>query len=340
MLADPRTRMTILAAAAVAAVLGMGIGVDDRFLLKVLTFVGMNVIIVVGLALLFGYAGQISLGHAAFYGIGAYTSGVLTTAYGWPWLGAMAAGVVLASAVGLVVAVPSLRLKGHYLAMATLGVGEIVFVMFVEWRGITGGPDGLGGIPAPSLLGLEISGPRPHYWLVWGVALLALGAAALIVRSRPGRALRALHGTELGAAACGIDVQRSKIQVFVLSAALAGLAGGLYAHFVGFISPSSFSLQFSIILVAMVVLGGTGSLAGSVAGAVLLTLLPFADAVIPGLPREVASFLQDIEGDVYGLTLILVMLFVPGGIGAFVRKLLRGMTTRSSTRSADGGEAA
>ncbi|MHB9002708.1 MAG: branched-chain amino acid ABC transporter permease [Coriobacteriia bacterium] len=294
-------------------------GGDARYVLKVLTFVGINVMIVTGLALLHGYAGQISLGHAAFFGIGAYSSAYVTTQLEWPWI----AGLLLAAAIsaggGVLLALPSLRLKGHYLAMATLGFGEIMRIVFVEARGITGGPDGLSGVPYASFGGLEFSTPQLNYWLVWGFVAIIMWISSNIVRGRPGRSMLAVQGSEHGAMASGVGVTGLKVRVFTISAAFAGIAGALYASVVGFISPSTFSLHFSTILVAMAVLGGTRSLAGPALAAALLTLVPYADAVLPGLSREALSFIQDWEADLYGLTIILVLLLAPGGVAALVR---------------------
>lgn len=300
---------------------------DDRYLFKVLTFVGLNVIVITGLALLFGFAGQISLGHAAFLGIGAYTVGYLTSAHELPWLLAVAAGVILSAFVGFVLSLPMLRLKGHYLAMATLGFSEILGVVFVEARVITGGNDGLRGIPYPSVGSFKIATPDGIYLLVWGVAIMVVVLSANLVRTRPGRAMRAIHGAELGAQACGIDTGRLRVQVFTLSAALAGLSGALYASAVGFISPTTFSVEFSVLLVAMVVLGGTGSIAGPVAACVALTLLPYIDALVPGLPRDVVSFLQDWEADISGLVMIAVLLFAPAGVAGMIKRFRRGEPT-------------
>jgi branched-chain amino acid transport system permease protein len=317
-------------------VMGAPLVVDDRFVVKILTFAGINVVTVIGLSVLFGYAGQISLGHAAFLGIGAYTSAYVTVELGWPWIAGVTLGASLAGIGGLLLALPSLRLKGHYLAMATLGFGEIMFIVFVEAEPITGGVDGFGSIPWPSLFGFEFDTPRLNYWLVWGLALLILMFVYNMVRMRPGRAMRALHGSELGAQACGVDIVRIKVGVFVISAMFAGIAGALYAHLVGFISPSLFTLHVSVILVAMTVLGGTSSLAGPLVAAVLLTLLPYVDAIVPGMPESVATFFQEWEADIYGLTIILVMLFAPGGIAGLLRRL----RSRSSREVAEGGEAA
>lgn len=312
--------MTYVALGVGLLLLAVPMVLGDLYLIRILTLVGINLVMVTGLSLLFGYAGQISLGHAAFFGLGAYTSGFLTR-LGLPWSAGLAAGVLVAAAGGLLLALPSLRLKGHYLAMATLGFGEIALFFFTEAEPLTGGTDGLREIPAAALGGFAFDTPMLKYGLVWVTAVLVLFLAANIVRLRPGRALRAIHGSELGAQACGIDTVRIKTQVFVISAGLAGLAGVLYAHYIGFVSPSTFTLNLSLILVAMVALGGMGSLSGAVAGTVLLTLLPYADAIIPGLSRETVAFLQDWESDIHGLVLILVMLFMPGGLAGLGRQL-------------------
>ncbi|MRR11867.1 branched-chain amino acid ABC transporter permease [bacterium] len=306
---------------AIAVVPLMFTGADARYVLKVFSFVGINVIIVTGLALLHGYAGQVSLGHAAFFGIGAYASAYMTSQQGWPWIAGLVLAAVVTGTGGMLLALPSLRLKGHYLAMATLGFGEIMRIAFVEARGITGGPDGLSGIPYASVGGFEFSTPQLNYWLVWGFAGVVMWISANIVRGRPGRSMLAVQGSELGAQASGVSVTGLKVRVFTLSAIFAGIAGSLYASVVGFISPSTFSLHLSVVLVAMAVLGGTRSLAGPALAAALLTLVPYADAVLPGLSREALALIQSWEADLYGLTIIVVMVLAPGGVAAIARRL-------------------
>lgn len=309
----------------VPLVVAMAVGmlplfVDDRFLLKIFTFAGMNALVVVGLSLLFGYAGQVSLGHAGFVGLGAYTAAFLVVRAEMPWVVAFVAAAALSALGGLVLALPSLRLKGHYLAMATLGFGELMMLAFKEAEPITGGVDGFTGIPFATIGSFEFRDPASIYWLVWGtvgVALLLLGNMTSL---RPGRAMRALHGSELGAQACGVDLVGVKVRSFVVSAALAGLAGALYASAVGFISPSQFAINASVTYLAMTVVGGTGSLAGPLAAAVLLTLLQYLDALIPGLSREAAQVLQSYQEDVYGVAIVLVILFAPGGLARVWRR--------------------
>ena len=298
--------------------------VTDRFLLKIFTFAGINALVVTGLALLFGYAGQVSLGHAAFVGLGAYTCAFCTVRLEWPWLLAFVAAGALAAVGGLVLALPSLRLKGHYLAMATLSFGLLMTLAFVEAEPITGGVDGFGGIPFPALGPIEVREASSLYWLVWAIVGIALLAIFNVTSLRPGRAMRALHGSELGAQACGVDIVGVKVRTFVVSALLAGLAGALYASVVGFVSPSVFTLTASIAFLAMAVLGGTGSLAGPLVAAVLLTLIQYLDALIPGIPRDTAQTLQSYQEDIYGLAIVLVVVFAPGGLASMWRRRARG----------------
>ena len=309
---------------AMAVVAALPFVVADRFLLKVLTYVGINVLVVAGLALLFGYAGQVSLGHAAFVGIGAYTCAFLTVKAHAPWPVAFVAAGAVSALGGLVLALPSLRLRGHYLAMATLGFGELMSLAFAEAIPVTGGVDGFTGIPFPSIGGLVIKTPGGLYWLTWGVAACALLGAANMISLRPGRAMRALHGSELGAAACGVDVVGVKVRAFVISAMFAGLAGALYASVVGFVSPSVFTVTASVAFLAMAVVGGSGSLAGPVIAAIVLTLLQYLDALIPGISRQAALAVQSFQPDVYGLAIILVVLFAPGGVGSLWQARSRG----------------
>lgn len=312
-----------LAAAAIAAA---PLVIDSRFQLKVLTFVGINALVVVGLGLLFGYAGQVSLGHAAFVGLGAYTCAYTVVRLHWPWLLALAAAAGLSALGGLLLAIPSLRLKGHYLAMATLGFGELMTLVYVEADSVTGGVNGFSGIPYPTIGSLEMREPAALYWLVWGCVGAASLLAANMVGLRPGRAMRSIHGSVLGAQACGVDVIGVKVRTFVVSAALAGLAGALYASVVGFISPSVFTVGSSVTFLAMAVIGGSGSLAGPIVSAALLTLLQYLDAVLPGLSRDLAKLIQSFQADIYGLAIVLVIMFVPRGMAGL-------WTSRGARRS-------
>lgn len=315
-----RTIRSLVPIVAVIVVAALPLMITDRYLLKVLTFTGINALVVVGLALLFGHAGQVSLGHAAFVGIGAYVCAFTTVELGWPFLVALALAGAVAGLGGLLLALPSLRLKGHYLAMATLGFGELMTVTFKEAEPVTGGVDGFGGIPFPALGPIEVDTAASLYWLVWGLVGVALIVTYNLTSTRPGRAMRALHGSELGAQACGVDVVGVKVRSFVMSALLAGLGGALYASVVGFVSPTSFSLAVSVTLLAMTVIGGTGSLAGPLVAAVLLTLLQYPGAVVTGLPDSTADAIKSYQEDIYGLAIILVVIFAPSGLAGLWRR--------------------
>lgn len=289
----------ILATAVIAA----GVGITNAYHLQVLTFIGIHTLLALGLNMLMGYAGQISLGHAAFYGIGAYTSAILTVHYGLsPWL-ALPAAIFMAMAVAWIVGVPTLKLSGYYLGMGTLGFGMIVHILLREWSSMTGGASGFVGIPPLSLGPVSFADGRNYFFLVWGFVLVSLILCQRIIDSRVGRGLRAIHDGEKAAAAIGVNTSRLKLQVFVLSAALSALAGFLYAHLVFFISPGSFGFLASIRMVTMVVIGGMASIWGALFGAGLLTLLP-----------EWLHAFSEFEMLIYGLILMCVMIFLPQGL--------------------------
>lgn len=308
----------LLLAALLAVLPGLfGLFEATSYYTDVMVFAAIHGIIAAGLSLLLGYAGQISLGQAAFYGVGAYTSGLLTTQLGispWP---ALLAGMLLAGGLAYLVGLPALRLKGHYLAMATLGFGMIVYIVFNEYVGLTGGPSGFGEIPQFNLFGLELDSTLSFYYFAWGAALLVLAVSLNIVNSRPGRALRAIHDSERAAAAMGVNTAKAKLRIFVLSGVYGALAGSLYAHFVSFINPPPFNVFFSLKVLMMVVIGGVGSVWGAFLGAALLTFLP-----------EWLAFLQDFDVLAGGLILLLVVIFSPDGLWGLGARLFRRVDVR------------
>ena len=272
--------------------------------LDVLVFAGIYTIATIGLSLLMGYAGQISLGHAAFFGIGAYVSGILTVHYGWnPWF-CMVLGIIVCIIVSFLIGTPCLKLQGHYLAMATLAFGIIVFIVFSEEIDMTGGPDGMGGIPGLSLFGFGFNSVLSYYYLVWGVVTIIFLFSVNVIQSRIGRALRALHSSEVGANSMGINVSMYKVQIFVYSAVLASIAGSLYAHYINFVSPGSFDVHFSIRLLIMIVVGGMYSIWGAVWGSILIAFLSL----------EWLHMFKEFEVLVYGIILLLVTIFLPNGL--------------------------
>lgn len=313
-----RARWTVLLALGVL-VLVLPLAVRSSYVLGTLVFVGLNGLAALALSLVMGFAGQVSLGQAAFFAVGAYVSGVLTAQYGWNgWLGLLAAALAGAT-VALAVGLPVFRLSGLLLAMATLGFGVILYYVLVNWSAVTGGPSGLGGIPPLAVGRYVFDTDGRALYLVGGVLLLALGLTANLVDSRVGRALRALHGSASAAAAAGIDTTRLKLTVFAVAGGLTALAGGLYAHYVRFINPSPFGVGYSVELVVMVVLGGAASLWGAVLGAgVVVTLVEVLRALLPwiGAGQGAAEY----EIVVFGVILMAFMVFVPGGLAGLVRR--------------------
>ncbi len=273
------------------------------YLLNVLVFVGINTMLAIALNLLLGYAGQISLGHAGFFGLGAYLSGIMTATYGWnPWL-VMPLAALIVGILAFMIGFPVLKLKGHYLAMATLGLGIIIYIVFNETVDLTGGPSGLSGIPNLTIAGTTFDTDLKNYYLIWSFTSVIVFLAVNLARSRVGRALRAIHDSEVAAQVLGVNARIIKIQIFALSAAISSLAGSLYAHTMTFISPASFGFNFSVELLTMVVIGGLGSIYGSFFGAVLLTLLP-----------EFLREAQDYDIVIYGALLMAMVMFMPGGL--------------------------
>jgi branched-chain amino acid transport system permease protein len=275
----------------------------NPYYVGILIFLGINIIITIGLSLLMGYAGQISLGQAAFFGIGAYTSGVLTTKLGMPLIASFPLSLLMTVTIAFLVGIPTLRLKGHYLAMATLGLGEIVFIVFNELISVTGGPSGFGNIPLINFFGFELDNDYKYFVFVWAVVSLILYLSLNLIDSRIGRALKAIHKAERESATLGINTSRLKLFIFALSAGFASIAGFLYAHYVTFLSPGIFSLGFSIVLVTMVAVGGMENIWGAVIGTTVLTVLP-----------EYLRFFKDYDILIYGVILMAIMLLRPEGL--------------------------
>ncbi|MBM3564931.1 MAG: branched-chain amino acid ABC transporter permease [Alphaproteobacteria bacterium] len=304
-----RTRRDFWILAAVVTALPLFF--PNRYFYDVAILAGINAIVCVGLNLLIGYAGQISLGHAGFFGLGAYVSAILTSRYGWPPAAAMAAGAVGVGVLASVVGRPILRLKGHYLAMATLGMGIIISIVIATEDRLTGGPDGMSVVPF-ALSGITLSGERIWYWIIGAVLLAVVALAQNLIASPLGRALRAIHDSEVAAETVGIRVERVKLMVFVLSAVLAAVAGSMAAHYSGFVTPAKVGFFRSIEFVTMVVFGGMASIFGAVAGAVALTVLP-----------QFLTLLKDYELLMFGALLMGTMIFMPRGLVPSLAAMLR-----------------
>jgi len=276
--------------------------VPNNFYLDLAVRMAINAIIVIGLNLLIGFAGQISLGHAGFLGIGAYASAVLPMHFGWHPLVAMLTGGLASALLAALVAKPIFKLKGHYLAMATLGLGIIINIALRNEAQWTGGPDGMPVMPM-ELFGLEIGSDQQWYWVVAVLLVLTVWGSLNLIDSPFGRALRALHGSEVASQVVGVNVVRYKVSIFVLSAFSASIMGSISAHYIGFITPNFADFFHSIELVTMVVIGGMASVYGSIVGAVLLT----------ALPQALTSF-EGWETVAFGAILMLSMIFMPRGL--------------------------
>lgn len=270
------------------------------YTLTVGIFSGINALVAIGLCILMGYAGQVSLGQAGFYGIGAYVSSMVSLQTGINPFLSTGCAMVVAAVAAVILAVPALRLKGHYLAVATLGFGEIIYIILNEWG--PGGPSGFGNIPRFSLLGSTIESAAGYFYLVWGLVALVMFFSMNLLNSGSGKALRAMHDSELACNAMGLHVVALKIKVFVLSAVYAALAGSLYAHYVTFVSPSSFSLFYSILVLTMVIVGGITNVWGAIVGSVVITVLP-----------ELLRRFEELDVLVYGLILTLSLMFFRKG---------------------------
>ncbi len=296
------TRSYVILLALTAFLLVLPLALPNGFYFDIVNRMAINAILALGLNLLIGFAGQISLGHAAFFGIGAYASAVMTTHFGWEPILALGAGALVAALLAAVIAPPIFRLRGHYLAMATLGLGIIVAMVLKNESAYTGGPDGM-SVPPLTLFGHELYGERHWYWLLMGLLLFSIWACLNLIDSPFGRALRALHGSEIAAQVVGVDVARYKVSIFVLSAFFASIMGSLTAHYIGFVSPNVAEFFHSIEIVTMVVVGGGASVFGSVVGAALLTALPQALTAFEGW-----------ETVAYGIILMGFMIFLPKGL--------------------------
>ena len=319
----------------------LGIGITELtfgiFTFNTVVRIGILTIVVVGLNILMGYAGQVSLGQAAFYGIGAYVSAIFTVqakelgvpealsnAWLWPWF-LMVAGVLITGGFTWLIGKPILRLKGHYLGMATLGLGIMIFILFRENFAvrpstvvITGGLDGLPDVPRLSIGNFELWPLNRYYYLVWFFGILAIIIGNNVVNSRVGRAMRAIHGSEIAAEVMGVDTAKFKLQALVMSTMMASLAGSLYVHFQAAVSPTPFDFVASLELVVMAATGGVGTIWGAPLGVtIILGIGEFLRANLHFLGAG-----SEVEPIIFGLILILIMIFMPDGIAKQIRKLV------------------
>jgi branched-chain amino acid transport system permease protein len=299
------------ALAVAALVLALPLVLPSPFYFRIAALVFIFALAVLGLNLLMGYAGQVSLGHAGFFGVGAYAVAVAPTHWGVPGWAALPGGVAVAGLMAWAIGRPILRLKGHYLAVATLGMGLLMALVFTNEARLTGGPDGM-PVPRLTLFGWTVRGSVSWYWVAGATLALAAWLAVNLIDSPTGRAFRAIHDSETAAGVLGIDVGRTKLVAFVLSAVYTALAGAYLALFDALVTPATAGFLRSIEFVTMAVLGGLGSIVGSIVGAAILVILP-----------QVLTVFHDYEHIALGALMILFMIFLRAGIVPSLAALLR-----------------
>jgi branched-chain amino acid transport system permease protein len=281
-----------------------------NYLLHILILISIYIIISISLNLISGYAGLLSVAHAAFYGIGAYVVALLALNFGSSFIINMICGMLLAGILGTIIAIPSLRIHDDYFVIATFGFQIIVFSIMNNWVSLTKGPLGIPGIPQPVIFGITISSHVQFLILTGFFALLTFLFSRRLVKSPFGRVLKAIREDEIFAEALGKNVTKYKILVFVIGASIAAVAGSLYAWYITFIDPTSFTVQESIFMLSIVIIGGTGNLWGSVLGAALLITIPEALRFL-GMPSAIAANTRQI---LYGTLLVIFMLYRPQGL--------------------------
>ncbi|MGE4299550.1 MAG: branched-chain amino acid ABC transporter permease [Desulfovibrionaceae bacterium] len=288
----------------------------DNYYLSVCNLINIAVIGAVSLNLLTGCCGQISLGHGAFVGVGAYAASWFTLA-GVPFIPALILGGGVTAVVGMLFGIPSLRLKGIYLAIATLAAQLVLEYVFLHWREVTGGSNGLAVYP-PEIMGYSFDTDAKMFYLTLTVATLVALMAANVMRTRPGRAFVAIRDFYLSAEIVGVNLFAAKLQAFGLSAFMAGVAGGLWAHYTMYVTPEPFGIGLSISYLAMIIIGGLGSVQGAIMGAVCITILPeilnIASGAAGGLFPDVSQYLLAMKEGVFGLVVVLFLIFEPEGL--------------------------
>lgn len=277
--------------------------VRNEYFLNTAVFAGIYIILASSLNITNGYTGLFSFGHAAFYGIGAYTAAILATRFGFPFLLTLPFAGIVAGLFGAAIALPTLRLKGIFLALVTIGFQQITYLVIMNWIGLTRGPMGIPGIPPASFFGFDLSGNFGYYYLILVLDVVVIFLISRIVDSRVGRTFVAIREDELAAQSIAINTFRAKVLSFVLATFFAGIAGAFFAHHARFVSADSFRLEETFLILTMLIVGGMGSILGPVIGAIFLVILP-----------EVFRSLAEYRGVVYGVIMIAAILFRPEGI--------------------------
>lgn len=305
-----RWSIALWALVGVAVILALPLLVKSSYHMRLLNLVGINILLVLGLNFILGYAGLLSFAQVGFFLVGAYTGGILSVDYGVSFWLALPIAAFMAGAFAWIIGIPTLRLRGHYFAFATFAFAEIVRLVALNWQEFTHGAVGITSIPSPAMGSFEFGSDRSFYYLVMALVAIGTFVAFRLERSSFGRALFAIKEGELAAESMGIETAKVKMVAFILSAVYAGVAGALYGPLNSVISPDVFSFEVSVVVLVSLLLGGTGTIIGSVIGTVLVTLLP-----------EWLRVLQDYYMVVYGAGIVLLMIFLPNGLLGTARTL-------------------
>ena len=298
----------------------------NLYIKHVLCLVGIYILLTMGFNILTGYTGMVSLGQAGFFAMGSYVSAICTTTFAVnPWI-SMILGTLATMLVGVIVALPALRVKDKYLVLLTIGFAEIVRLVANNWLAVTGGPTGIRGIDAPSIFGLELKNASSYYYLVLFCVVLGFALQYYVVNSRCGRAFIAIRDDEKAAQLSAINITAYKIKSFILSAFYCGIAGALYAHLVHYVSPDTFTYNESVSILCMGMIGGIGTLTGPLIGATVLTVLP-----------EALRSFAGIRMIVYGAILVFMIIVCPGGIHGLIAKARAGVKRVRSSKWKAGG---
>lgn len=273
------------------------------YMMRTVIIIVLYIVLALSLNIVLGFAGQLSIGHAAFYAVGAYTTAILTVNFHVNFFLAMIASALVAGLFGLLLGIPTLRLRGDYLAITTIGFCEILRLVLINSIDITRGPAGIPGIPSPSIFGFQFNSSASYYYIILAIAFFTVILSQRLLNSRLGRGLIAVRDDEIAAESMGVNPAFLKILAFVLGAMIAGVAGSFFASFIHYVNPDNFNYMESVVILTMVVLGGAGSIPGVIVGAIIL-------AALPELLRDIASYRYAI----YGLLLIMMMIVRPKGI--------------------------
>lgn len=291
----------------------------NMYIMQICNMIGIYIILGIGINVLTGFTGQLSLGQAAFFGIGAYTTALMNTRAGLQFLPCLAGSMVLTGLFGVVLAVPALKVKGSYLALLTMGFGEVVRIVMINWTPVTNGTAGVLGIESPVIFGYAFDDLKKYYFLILVFVLLGLAYEGILIRTRTGRAFVAIREDNEAAELTGINVTAYKIKAFVLSAVYSGVAGCLYAMMIKYVSPDTFVSNTSSVILWTAIVGGFGTVIGPVFGGIIMQVLP-----------EALRFLGDWRLVVYGLILLIVILRFPGGLYPYLQKFLDDRRSRKN----------